>query len=169
MQKRTGKKPALLFPVLTCEILSILGSLNQYEYKGSYIPSISLYNLHDRNCNKLESSTWCVCLKQIEQFVALDRYGLSTHSCTQMLVIRCFRQLPCCHFDYWLRTTDFVCGTHLPVSLLGTTLGCYSKQDKWTSGWASYLLQPDFRWPNLCNTSVNQASRRAFYSEFRNS
>ena len=49
MQKATGNKSALLFPVLKSEILSILGSLNQYKHERSYIQSISLYNLQNRN------------------------------------------------------------------------------------------------------------------------
>ena len=56
MQKLVNKgkreletNPALLFPVLKCEIPSTLGSLNQYKHKGSSIPSVSLYNLQDRN------------------------------------------------------------------------------------------------------------------------
>ena len=52
-------KSALLFPVWNCEILSIImiiGSLNQYTFckcEGSFMPSISLYNLQDRNCSLL--------------------------------------------------------------------------------------------------------------------
>ena len=56
MQKGTGNKYALLFNCVNGEILSILGSLNQYQHEGSswsYIPSIALCNLQDRN--------WCDC------------------------------------------------------------------------------------------------------------
>ena len=52
MQKLVNKckrelenKSALLIPVLNCETLSIFGSLNQYEHGGSFMGSISLYNL----------------------------------------------------------------------------------------------------------------------------
>ena len=49
MQGGRGNKLALLFPVLKCEILSIVDSLNQYKHKGSFIPPISHYNFQDRN------------------------------------------------------------------------------------------------------------------------
>ena len=45
MQKGGGNISALLFPVLKCEILCILGSLSQYKHEESFIQSISLYNL----------------------------------------------------------------------------------------------------------------------------
>ena len=49
MQKRSGNKATLLFPVLKRETLSKLGSLTIYKHKGSFkcIWSISLYNLQD--------------------------------------------------------------------------------------------------------------------------
>ena len=50
MQKGSGNRSALLVPVLMCEILSMFGSLNQYKHEGSFIQSISLYNLQDRDC-----------------------------------------------------------------------------------------------------------------------
>ena len=43
------KQSAILFSMLKCEILSILGSLNQYKHKGSFILSIWPHNLQDRN------------------------------------------------------------------------------------------------------------------------
>ena len=51
MQEGSGNKSALLIPVLKCDILSILSSINQYKHEGSLISSISLYNLKDRNLN----------------------------------------------------------------------------------------------------------------------
>ena len=52
-QKGTGNKYALLVPVLKCEILSMLGSLNQYKHEESFVPLISLYNLQDRKCGSV--------------------------------------------------------------------------------------------------------------------
>ena len=57
MQKGTGNKSALLVPMVKCEILSILGSLNQYKHEGSLILSITLYNLQDRNYNNSVSDS----------------------------------------------------------------------------------------------------------------
>ena len=55
MQMGTENKSAIVFSMLKCEILSTLGALQQYKHKGfiqgqhTFIPSISLYNLQDRN------------------------------------------------------------------------------------------------------------------------
>ena len=49
MQKGTGNKSGLLVPMLKYETLGILGSLDHYNHEGSFILSISLYNVQDRN------------------------------------------------------------------------------------------------------------------------
>ena len=58
MQKGSENKSALLFLVLKCEILSISGSLNQYEHGIIYTVNLTLQSARQ----ELQRGPYCSCL-----------------------------------------------------------------------------------------------------------